>query len=155
VSLPIATVEPGATVAVPIVVESKGKTLRSAEVAFTCEPAVLSLIEGSAARGSSVAGDWLLVVNSSTPGTVRLAMAGVTAASVSGGFVSLTFHAVRGRGSSTALSLASIGLDEGAAASAAANGHAALEVRFRRASDFVGDFASDTLWRGSGGDLWL
>ena len=113
-ALPDVTVEPGAERVVAVTVGPVSGVFRSVEVTITYDSAVVTPVDGSVVRGTLLGDDWLLVANTTTPGTVRLAMAGTTAVSASGELVRATFRAVGIRGTFTPLVFTRALIDEGA-----------------------------------------
>jgi autotransporter-associated beta strand protein len=122
VSVPTLTAESGGTVDVPISVADVNGLLSGA-LTLSFDPAVL---QPTASRVGPLTAGWALAANTATPGQVRLTLAGATSISATGVVAYVSFNVVGGPNTSSALSLSSVSLNDGAIASQTAAGQLAV-----------------------------
>ncbi len=109
-SLPQASVLPSRQVTVPLTLNLSEGELYGADIALSYDQAVVSaaaVVKGALATG------WSTASNLTTPGVVRVAMAGATPITTSGELLLLVFDAVGSAGSDTDLTLTRGDLNEG------------------------------------------
>jgi autotransporter-associated beta strand protein len=122
VSVPTLTAESGGTVEVPISVADVTGLL-SATVTLTFDPTVL---QPTGARTGPLTAGWAVDANTATSGQVSLALAGATSVSATGVLAIVSFDVVGDPDSSTALTVSSVSLNDGAIAAQAAAGQLAV-----------------------------
>jgi len=122
VSVPALTAESGGTVEVPISVADVAGLL-SATVTLTFDPTVLRPTGG---RVGPLAAGWSLAANTATSGQVTLTLAGATSVSATGVLAYVDFDVIGDPDTSTALTLASVSLNDGAIATQTAAGQLAV-----------------------------
>ena len=109
-SLPQATVLPGGQVTIPLTLTLSQGEVYGADIALSYDTAVVSAT--AIAKGALATG-WSMASNLTTPGVVRVAMAGATPITTSGELLLLVFNAVGSAGSGTDLTLTRGDLNEG------------------------------------------
>jgi PKD repeat protein/subtilisin family serine protease len=109
-SLPQASVLPSQQVTVPLTLSLPEGELYGADIALSYDTAVVSattVVKGALATG------WSMATNLTTPGVMRVAMAGATPITTSGELLLFVFNAVGSAGSDTDLTLTRGDLNEG------------------------------------------
>jgi len=109
-SLPEVSVLPSEQVTVPLTLNLPEGEVYGADIALSYDTAVVSattVVKGALATG------WSMATNLTTPGVVRVAMAGATPITTSGELLLIVFNAVGSAGSDTDLTLTRGDLNEG------------------------------------------
>ncbi|NBP89278.1 MAG: hypothetical protein EBU59_12440, partial [Planctomycetia bacterium] len=118
VSMPSVTADTGATIEVPISL-SDVEGLLAAELTITFDAAVLT---AQSVRTGALANGWALEANTATPGQVVITAAAATSVSATGALAYVTFNVVGEALASTALTITSVSLNDGAISTETANG---------------------------------
>lgn len=109
-TIPAVSVLPGGSIDVPINLDITDAELLGADIAFTYDPAHVSI---SNVRIGSLATGWSLVSNLTEPGVVRIATAGAVPITTDGELILFTVTAIGAPGTQSALILTQADLNEG------------------------------------------
>jgi CSLREA domain-containing protein len=150
-SLPEVSVPAGAEFSVLLNLGLTQGQVLGADVQLTYDPMVVTPL---AVESGNLISDWLRAVNLSTPGVIRLALAGSRGVTASGDLLRLRWRATGAMGRTSPLTLTLGRLNEGAIGTTLTPGR--VTIRSRPApADFDLDGKTDlTVWRGTTGE-WL
>ncbi len=124
-TIPAVNTLPGGSIDVPINIDITDAELLGADIAFTYDPAHVSI---SNVRIGSLATGWSLVSNLTEPGVVRIATAGAVPITTDGELILFTVTALGSSGTQSALTLTFGDLNEGTIPSTLVSGSIYIAV---------------------------